>query len=796
MTVFLATTFLSAFLLFQVQMVLAKFILPWYGGVPAVWTSSMLFFQCLLLGGYAYAHWLAGRAGATQRRLHLLVVAVSVASLLAGAWAWSGPLLPSASWKPLGGEEPVWHIVALLAAAVGTPFFVLAATAPLVQAWFSRSQRRSPYRLYALSNLGSLLGMLSYPFVVEVWVPLRLQAMAWAVGYGLFACGIAFIAARHATAGEAPARDAATRDAGAPTAATRGLWFAFAGCASVLLLAVTNQLSQEIAVVPLLWVLPLSLYLLSFVLCFDGDRWYARPVYLALLVPALGLATLALQHGVGGEIVSQVILYSAALFVSCMVCHGELARLKPTPRHLTSFYLTITAGGAAGGIFVALVAPALFLGYWELSLGLWACAALALAALWRDSASFVHRLDGGQAYLILFGAVLLAVLVFADPLHAVAHHAMDHPLALGSAGTAAVGVILLFARARRTAAHASDGGTGLSRAAVHVEALLRLGARRPLPVLAIALALFGAIHLAFAFEARSLPIAAERNFFGALQVVAEEDENGDIVLKLRHGRTLHGMQPLAPERRHEPNSYYVEDSGIGLALREHPRRRAGLPLRIGVVGLGTGTLAAYGQAGDYLRFYEINPAVVSLADDREGALFTYLRDTRATVHVVLGDARLALEREHRKGRPQGFDVLVLDAFNSGSIPAHLLTREALALYLAHLEPAHGVLALHISNRYLDLRPLIFALADEFGLSLAIHDREDPGLWSSTWALLARRAEALPLAPGAGVPRRVAPVWRDDYTNLLPLLRARSAPVRPAEEAAAIEAEALALDPAR
>lgn len=794
MVVYAVTVFLSAFLLFQVQMVLAKFILPWYGGVPAVWTSSMLFFQCLLLGGYAYAHWLAGRTGPTQRRLHLLVVALSVTALLAGALAWNGPLLPSSSWKPLGAEEPVWHIVALLAAAVGAPFFVLAATAPLAQAWFSRSRGRSPYRLYALSNLGSLLGLLSWPFLVEVFVPLRLQALTWTVGYGLFACGIGYLAARHAVAGEVPARAAATVDAGAPTAGTRGLWFALAACASVLLLAVTNQLSQEIAVVPLLWVLPLSLYLLSFVLCFDGDRWYARPVYLALLVPALGLATLALQHGVGGEIVSQVILYSAALFVACMVCHGELARLKPAPRHLTSFYLTVTAGGAAGGVFVALIAPALFVGYWELSLGLWACGALALAVLWRDRASFIHRVDGAPAYLILFGAALLAVLVFADPLHAATHRAMDHPLALGSAGAAAIGVILLFAHAR-AAVLASHGGAGLSRAAAHVEALLRRSVRRPLPVLAIALMIFGAIHLAFAFEARSLSIAAERNFFGALRVVAEDDERGGILLTLWHGRTLHGMQSLAPERRGEPNAYYEPESGVGLALREHPRRRAGLPLRLGVVGLGTGTLAAYGQAGDYLRFYEINPAVVGLAHAREGALFTYLRDTRATVDVVLGDARLALEREYRKGRPQGFDVLVLDAFNSGSIPVHLLTREAVALYLKHLEPVNGVLALHISNRYLDLRPLVSALASELGLSIAIRHREDPGEWSSTWALLARRPEALPLAAVSDLTGSHT-VWRDDHSNLLTLLRVRSGSRHPVDSAAVIEAEAIALDPAR
>ncbi|BAU49303.1 membrane protein [Sulfurifustis variabilis] len=773
-------------------MVIAKFILPWYGGVPAVWTTAMLFFQCLLLGGYAYAHWLTGRTGAMQRRLHLLLLGASLAALLAGALAWGSPLLPSASWKPLGDEEPVWHIVVLLAGSVGAPFFVLSATAPLVQTWFSRTRGSPPWRLYALSNLGSLLGLLTYPFLVEVFVPLRLQATAWAVGYVLFAGGVGYIAFRHATAGETPAR---VRPRGAaepvPGAGTRVLWFALAACASVLLLAVTNQLSQEIAVVPLLWVLPLSLYLLSFVLCFDGDRWYARPVYLALLVPALALATLALQHGVHGEMLSQLVLYSGALFVACMVCHGELARLKPAPRHLTAFYLTVTAGGAAGGVFVALIAPALFSGYWELSLGLWSCAALAIVALWRDPVPAPPRTGNAASHLALFGAVLLATLVFSDLLRTAAQNAMSHPLALGASTAAALGAGLLYAQARGAAAL----GPGFARATVRLESLLSRGARSRMPALWVALAVFGAIHLAFALESRHLPIAASRNFFGVFQVFAEEGEDGDIVLALRHGRTVHGMQSLAAQRRAEPNTYYTAASGIALALRRHPRRREGLPLRIGVVGLGTGTLAAYGRAGDYLRFYEINPAVASLAGAREGALFTFLRDTPAAVSVVLGDARLALERELRKGRPQGFDVLVLDAFNSGSIPVHLLTREAVALYVRHLEPENGVIALHVSNRYLDLRPLVAALAGELGLSHAISHHDDRGLWSSTWAFLARRPEALPVPPGPA-PARLATAWRDDHSNLLPLLRGRPAPGGAAQSLTTLESEAIALDPAR
>jgi hypothetical protein len=446
-------------------------------------------------------------------------------------------------------------------------------------------------------------------------------------------------------------------------------------------------------------------------------------------------------------------------------------------------------------VFVALVAPALFLGYWELSLGLWACGALVLVVLWRDASSFLHRTDGMPGYLTLFAAALLAVLAFPHLLRSAARVAADYPVRLGVVGGFAVGVIFLYTQWRGSAAVATSRGAGLMRAAVRMEAFVRAGTRTPLAALAIALTVFGAVHLAFARELRDLPIAAARNFFGVVQVVAEEDEKGDVVLTLRHGRTVHGMQSLAPERRGEPNAYYVRDSGIGLALHRHPRRRAGLPVRIGVVGLGTGTLATYGRAGDSLRFYEINPAVVGLANARDGALFTYLRDTRAEVHTVPGDARLALERELRTGRPQGFDVLVLDAFSSGSIPVHLLTREAVALYLAHLEPDNGVLALHISNRYLDLRPLVAALAAELGLSHLVHHRDDPGEWSSTWAFLARRSDALPLPPDP-IPDRLPAAWRDDYGNLVTMLRAPSATERPADTATALEAEAVAMDPAR
>lgn len=792
MAAYALTIFLSAFLLFQVQTLLAKWFLPWYGGVPAVWTGCLLFFQFALLLGYAYAHGLARLPPRWQTRLHLLIVAVSLAALAATAFFWGAPLLPADAWKPIGDEDPAWHLVVLLTLAVGVPFLTLSATAPLVQHWWGRARDEAPYRLYALSNLGSLLGLLSYPFVFEVFVPLRAQAYTWSLAYLAFALGIAALAwrARRLDAQPAAAAGAVAPQPSAPPA--RGeqlLWFALPACASVLLLAVTNQLSQEVAVVPLLWVVPLSVYLVSFILCFDSDRWYPRQVYLAALVPALALMTLTLQHGVSADLVSQIVLYAAGLFVACMVLHGELARLKPAARHLTGFYLTITAGGAAGGLVVGVLAPRVFPAYWELSLALWGCAALALIILWRDRSSVLHRGPARPALLTLFGAGLMITFAFADQIQTLTKtdsapsrwsYGVLAALALASASVYA----MTHAAARSGHGTHRLPGAWLPRVRVPPRAGAFVGA----------LVLFGIVHLAFMYSSLDGPIAVARNFFGIVHVYAQSDRDDVVWLRLRHGRTIHGSQRLTAVGAPEPHGYYARDSGIGQALSAHPLRRAGEPLRVGVVGLGAGTLAGYGRHGDEFRFYEINPAVIRLSE-APGRIFTYLRDSRAAIAVVPGDARLALERERGKGL-QRFDVLVLDAFNSGSIPAHLLTTEALELYLARLAPDDGLLALHISNRFLDLRPLVFGLAQAHGLAVAIVERNDPdGESSSLWALLAKRAQTLPVPPATPPAGMRTVIWRDDYTNLLALIRL-PIPERRTDSPAALEAEATALDPAR
>ncbi len=768
--------FLSAFLLFQVQLLLAKYILPWFGGTPAVWTTSLLFFQTMLLGGYAYAHWLAHRPAFLQRRTHLALLVASVALLVTLAWLWGTPLLADESWKPPGDGNPVSHILWLLTASVGLPFFVLSATNPLLAAWWSRAHPgAAPYRLYALSNLGSLLGLVSYPVVVEVFVPLGTQAWLWAAGYIAFVFAIGWSAR-----GAGPVPATVTDDSPSPALGTRLLWFALAACVSLLLLATTNQITQEIAAVPFLWMLPLALYLLSFILCFDSDRRYDRRYYAPSLVTMLVVAPLLLQHGLKVSIAMQIALYSLALFIACMALHGELARLRPSPRHVTGYYLTITAGGATGGLFVGLVAPRLFPGFWELPLGLWLCAALYALALWRDRDSLLQRAPTASGGVVLACTLLLGGFVLSDRL--IGNDSASALLQLRNGVSflllAGAGVVLLLSRgAPHGLALAGLGVGGHPPATALPDSVSR---RRKRGMLLASLLVYGAVLTAVVTDPLAGVIASERNFYGVVAVVEANADDPDYhARELLHGRILHGMQLQTQTLNRLPGSYYGPHSGIGLALRNYPRD--GHPLHMGVVGLGVGTLAAYGRASDRLRFYEINPAVIALAHGPRAA-FSYVADTEAEVEIIPGDARLTLERELAEAGPQGFDILVVDAFSSDAIPVHLLTREAVALYLAHLDPERGILALNLSSRYVELKPLAARIARDFNLDIAIVDsfgKTTDHEWTSDWVLLARPGALtrLPAITDAAepAPAPTARLWTDDYSNLLGVLRLSATP---------------------
>ena len=698
MLFFAISVFISAFLLFQVQPMIGRFILPWFGGTPAVWSTVMLFFQALLTGGYAYAYWLIARfRSSRQGVVHLVLVGLSLVVILAMGVLWPAPIMPGAGWKPQGVAFPIWDIFKILAVSVGLPYLVLSTNGPLMQAWFSRIfPGRSPYRLYALSNLGSLLALVSYPILFEPFLTLRWQGWAWSGGYvlfGLLAGYGSYRLLRTKLPAEAPGSGASKKaDAARPSPGLRILWIALSACASVLLLAVTSQISQEVAVIPFLWVLPLTIYLLTFILTFSSERWYVRPVYsLLLLVTSVAVIWVLLQPLV--NFVLQIAIYSAFLFVSCMICNGELVNFKPAPEHLTSFYLMVSIGGAIGGIFVNLVAPFIFRGYWELLVGLAFCwVLLTILSFLKKTTGLPHKLQ--FAYRAMIGGLAVASVIF----------------------------------------------SGYYISGVFSDALV-----------------------------------AERNFYGIIRVKELDASDPELrAYHMIHGITQHGFQFEAADKRDLPTSYYVESSGIGLAILNYPDYKQGM--RVGVLGLGAGTLATYGQPGDAYRFYEINPEVVCLAEG-QGGYFSFLADSKANVTVVLGDARLSLENELAAGERQNFDILVLDTFSSDSIPVHLVTKEAFALYLAHLQP-EGVLAVNITNQHLDLRPVIWQLADYYHLSRVLIETPGDGVrgFRSIWMLLARgpallenSAIARASTPLSGYKTSIR-LWTDDYSNLFQILR--------------------------
>lgn len=661
-----AVIFLGSFLLFLVQPLVARQMLPWFGGAASVWTICMVFFQVALLAGYAYAHlvtrYLAPRPRAV---LHLALLTLSLLWL---------PIAADASWKPAGEDAPAPRILLFLLATIGLPFTLLAANGPLAQAWFARARPgTSPYRLFALSNLASLLALLGYPILLEPWLSTAGQVWVWSALYLVFTVVLAlaaFMDSRLPATAAIPA--SAAPDTPVPSARDYLLWTALAALGSVMLLAVTNHLTQDVASFPLLWVVPLALYLVTFILCFERERAYRLPLYAVLFIAVV--VCFAIARGVPGlkdSLPAQLVVSAALVFVGCMICHGELAQLRPAPRHLTGFYLTVAAGGALGGSLVGVGAPLLLPNYFELD--------IALAAL--------------------------------------------------------VGLILLRIRAGKAA---SPAWTAIA-----------LGG----PLL-----LVGAQFL----KERSEAVISSRNFYGVLRLL-EVGDGAERERQIVHGAIIHGRQFLSAERRREAAGYYRREGGGGRAIESLFDRG---PLRVGVVGLGAGALAAYGRPGDAMRFYEINPAVIAMAR-RD---FTYLGDNKASIETVLGDARLVLERE----APQRFDVLAIDAFSGDAIPVHLLTLEALDVYLRHLAP-DGILAFHVSNKFLVLPPVVGALAKARDLQARYVGDRDPasGAAVSEWVLLSRNAASLAhpriAAAASDAPAR-GPAWTDDFATPLLALK--------------------------
>lgn len=681
------TVFLSAVLLFQIQPVYSKYILPWFGGAPQVWTTALVFFQTMLLGGYAYAHLLASRL--KPRGQFLLHGGLLLLSLL------FVPVIPADAWKPAGTEIPTWRILAMLAATLGLPYFLLSSTSPLVQSWIARFRQGAvPYRLFSLSNLASIVGLLSYPFVIEPALGLRRQFDLWAIGYVAFVVSIGLLmvsrwkaAAESGSSSAEQPSSADAEDAPAPTNAARLTWVIFAACPSILFLAVTNQLTQDVAPVPFLWVLPLVLYLLTFAICFEYFHWLPRTAIRWLAVLFVFLLGLSMSFRLFVEnYVVVIALYCTGLFVASLFCHGELYARRPAPRHLTQFYLMVSVGGALGGMFVGLFAPYVFTSYWEINIGLGLCGLLvfyvAFEAMKRQRPLRI------PAELHTVPPLAAAALILAMPL-----------------------------------------------------AALRYG-----------------------------QIETARNFFGALRVQEKQPgEARDAFRQLAHGSTSHGIQFLAKDRECESAAYYGPQSGARRLMRAVREMQALQGMRVGVIGLGVGSLAADAKPQDAVAFYEIDPLVEAFARTR----FSFLTRCSTGVEVRLGDARVVLESE----APNRYDVLVLDAFSGDSIPMHLLTAEAFALYASHLA-ANGAIAVHISNRYLDLMPVVKAAGERQGFTVRfIRSSGDAntGYFEALWAVLVREEkllshESLAKAIAATPQTDRTLLWTDDFSNLLSAIR--------------------------
>lgn len=733
-----ATAFLSAFLLFLVQPIVGKRILPWFGGAAPVWTACLVFFQVLVVVGYSYSHVLV-RFVAARRQ-----VVVHLGLLLASCLML--PVDPSARWRPGDGGAPLVSILGLLATSVGLPALALSTTGPLVQAWLAREDRgKAPYGLFALSNLGSMAGLLGYPLLLEPAMGVRAQAVLWSAGFGVFAvmAGALAVRAGRVAGRQAPEKDVARPEetsslegadraaraeetpglergrpvpgadrtsslegeGAGPGAGRLAIWGALAAGPSILLVGMTRSLSLDVAPVPLLWVVPLAAYLLSFMLAFGRPRWCSRNVSALLLLGGLGVALWLPPSSPGTvEIEVRVAAVVGALFALSMVGHAELVRLRPAPRHLTAFYVMIAAGGAAGAILAGVAAPAILDSDMEVPIGIVIVTATFLLVHLPDAEAGGAR--GARAKQGVGGASRVLLLV------------------------------------------ALSGGLGF--------ALLQDNLRH-----------------------RRDAIALGRSFHSSLRV-GDTGEGLDLRRTLSHGRTVHGQQFLDPSRSRLATAYYGEPSGVGLVLHSAPlaptpgearRQEPGAPAggrKVGLIGLGVGTLLAHARAGDRVTVYEIDPLVIDFAR----RYFTHLRDTEAAVSIVTGDARVALEGE----APNGFDVLVVDAFSGDAIPAHLLTREAFEVYGRHLSP-DGILAVHASNRYVDLPPVVKLSGEAAGFEVTLvrsDADDDRGLFSATWVLAAKkglfdRDLVKRHAEEIEVPRSLR-VWTDDASSLLPVLR--------------------------
>lgn len=667
------TLFLSAFLLFLVQPLIGKMILPWFGGSASVWTICMLFFQAILLIGYVYSHLIIKVLNPyKQSIMHLSLLIFSIAFL---------PITASEFWKPTGSENPTLQILGLLLVSIGLPYFVLSTTGPLVQSWFAREKTNIvPYRLFALSNFGSMLALLAYPIVFEPVLSTQWQSYCWSSAYCFFVVFCGVIAWRNRNR-QAIAK-LESENSLPPKFKQIMTWVLLAACPSILMVADTSFLTENIAPIPLIWVAPLALYLLSFIICFEWNGWYNRKLFLPLLVIALFILAYLPTMGLNElPVFISMTINLLSFFIVCIVCHGELAMQQPDSQYLTIYYLMLAIGGVVGGFFVGVIAPYWFNENYELSVG-----------------------------IILTGIVISKVFLY------------DIKLKNNLFKISFIGISTSF------------------------------------------IILISYIRINDHYDELSGSELSIRNFYGSLKVYLNEKVG---YRSMRHGQISHGRQNTDPNKLLEPTTYYIPESGVGkvILLKESLTKS----IKLGVVGLGVGTLAGYGRSADTIKFYEINPQVVKVAKEK----FTFLSKSPAKIDLVLGDARLILENEIS----QQFDVLVIDAFSGDSVPIHLLTEEAFSQYFRHLKK-DGILAIHITNRFLNLKPVVKTAADHYGkdirmIEYTVPEGKEKELFRSQWAIIASNQDYFQNRTFINAQKitliQSFKPWKDNYSSIISLI---------------------------
>ena len=690
------TIFLSAFLLFAIQPIIGKYLLPWFGGSASVWSTSLLFFMTLLLGGYIYAHLLTTKMKPKMQILiHLPLLFFGLSAIIFFYFFWPSPITPSAFWKPDEPLLPVYNLLLILMIAVGSPYFILSSTNSIVQSWVSKIHN-TPYKLYALSNIGSLLAIFLYPLVIEPNLSIVNQAYFWSIGFILFVIlmsfsGLFFLKTLKNKIKQPVSRQNNGKELpDAPTNQQYLTWLFLSAFPSMLLIVTTTQLTQSIAAIPFFWLLPLSLYLLSFIFCFSSYNFYLKRTYAIILIFLLPISIFMWLNSHQISISLHLFFYMATFFLTAMMFHGELYARRPHPQCLTTYYLFITTGGASGAFLINILAPLIFKGYWEFPI----CLLISLIIPLVIAGFIVEKWFSKSLIRSVQGAVLLYLTFFV-----------------------------------------------------------------------VASVVSGKIN----------SVRQIRNFYGVIAITKQKTKSKDVyLLKLINGSILHGQQFSAGPSQYLPTTYYVEDSGIGLAINNHPKRLSRHPLKIGVIGLGIGTLAAYCQPQDYFKFYEINPAVIEIADK----YFSYLKHCQGKIDIVKGDGRLSMEKEVKENKNTKFDIIAVDAFTDDSIPIHLLTKEAIQLYLEQLGN-DGILAVHISNRYIDLKPVLKSAAKEFQLTgivinakvIKYPDRSKQSLW----VLLTKNKEVIKTKTisenGTDLSKaKDINLWTDQYSNIFQLIK--------------------------